>query len=118
MNSKTRSYSNDDFERSLTENVVSGEPGRPRPPKPPQAIPEPPLQVGKPEMPLGTKGPPGFVAIGLKPFVQKRVESVRDQLAFKRRGYMIFDWGGPPGPPVGPPFGPPEFLPPQPNQRE
>jgi len=84
-------YSNEEFERSLRENIGGG---------------EPPLALG----PFG--GPPGFVAIGLKPFARKRVESVRDQLAFKRRGYMIFRWGGPPpgmrppGPPREPLFAP------------
>jgi len=112
-------YSNDDFQRSLTEHIGGGGPRGLRRPEPPPGQPDRPGAPEKPALvPRG--GPPGFVAIGLKPFVQKRVEAVRDQLAFKRRGYMIFDWGGPPRPPrpglpPGPPFGPGEFLPPSPG---
>jgi len=93
-----KSYSNDEFERSLNENIGGAGPFPAAPPR---------FAPGAP--PPG--GPPGFVAIGLKPFVRQRVESVGDQLAFKRRGYMIFRWGGPPGPRPPRPPGPPDFFP-------
>jgi len=81
---KRKPYSNEDFERSLTENIGGG---------------------GGP----GKGAPPESVAIALKPFVRKRVQSVKEQLAGKRRGYMIKRKWRPPGPPPRGrrPFGPP-----------
>lgn len=99
---KRKPCSNEDFVRSLTENVGGGRRGDfgPRP------------RMG---------GPPGHVAIGLKLFVRTRIESVRRQLAHEGRGHMIFEERGPGGPRrpglpprLFPPGPPPVRLPDQP----
>lgn len=59
----------------------------------------------------GTRmGPKQTVVFGLKPFVTRRVASIREQLDGKRRGIEL---RGPMGPPPGGPpgFGPPGFPP-------